>query len=172
MPHIDQIVMLALLAGLVASGTFHWRAGVRGRRLAATVLASFYGVVLVAMLTAHCADVTYNTVLGNRSFVDGRPFAYDWRTYSLLLFGVLLIVQGVRVLRATPGLGRGEPAARAAILRTALLVLAIAAPTIPVHAFFGSLISGLTVLTLGGTLALGRVPARDDATTASFAPAV
>ena len=85
---------------------------------------------------------------------------------------MLLIVQGVRVLRAAPGLGRGEPAARAAIVRTALLVLAIAAPTIPVHAFFGSLISGVTVLTLAATWALVRAPARHDATTASFAPAV
>ncbi len=171
MPYIDQIVMLALLAGLVGAGAFHWRAGVRGRRLAATVLASFYGVVLVAMLTAHCADVTYNTVRGQRSLVDGRPFAYDWRTYSLLLFGVLLIVQGVRVLRATPGLGRGEPAARAAIGRPALLVLAIAAPTIPVHAFFGSLVSGITVLTLAATFALVRAPAPDAVETSALAPA-
>ena len=171
MPHIDQIVMLALLAGLLAAGTFHWRAGARGRRLAAAVLASFHGVVLVAMLAAHCADVTYNTVLGSRSFVDGKPFAYDWRTYSLLLFGVLLIVQGVRVLRATPGLARGEPAARAAILRTGALVLAIAAPTIPIHAFFGSVISGLTVVTLLATYALVRAPAGETIEASALAPA-
>ena len=172
MPYVDQIVMLALLAGLVAAGAFHWRAGVRGRRLAAAVIASFYGVVLVAMLAAHCADVAYNTVLANRSVIDGTRFAYNWRTYSLLLFGVLLIVQGVRVLRATPGLGRGELAARAEILRTALLVLAIAAPTIPVHAFFGTLISGVTVATLVATFALVRAPAGETATASTYAPAV
>ena len=172
MPYIDQIVILALLAGLLAAGAFHWRAGVRGRRLAAAVLASFYGVVLAAMLAAHCADVTYNTVLGNRSLVDGTRFAYDWRTYSLLLFGALLIVQGVRVLRATPGLARGELAARAEILRTGALVLAIAAPTIPIHAFFGSLISGLSAVTLLATYALVRAPAGEAGTASTYAPAV
>jgi hypothetical protein len=78
----------------------------------------------------------------------------------------------VRVLRATPGLARGEPAARAAILRTGALVLAIAAPTIPIHAFFGSLISGITVLTLLATYALVRTPVGEAATASTYAPAV
>ena len=84
--------------------------------------------------------------------MSGRPFAYDWRTYSLLLFGALLIVLGRRVLRAALA---GD---RAAVLRATGLVLLICAPTIPVHAFFGVLMTAWSGVTWLVTWAALREP--------------
>lgn len=113
---IDQVVQIALFVGLIVVGIDHWRRGQRGWRLAALVFVSFYGVGLVVTMSAHCADIIHNLALRNRS-MDGSPFAYNWRTYSLLLFGVLLIDRGIRVLRAARRFAAGDPAARSDILQ-------------------------------------------------------
>jgi hypothetical protein len=133
------------------------------------LFASFYGLGLVVMLAAHCADIVYNTVLGHRA-MDGSTFSYGWRTYSLLLFGALLIRQGALCLLAALRLGRGEASARADVLRAAGVVLAIVLPTLPIHAFFGTLLSGWSALTLlvVAVAARERVPSR--ATPALVAP--
>jgi len=148
MPYIDQIVLGLLLAGLLLSGLDHWRRGQRRWRLAALVFLSFYGVGLAAMLAAHCADIIYNTVLANRSVIDGSTFTYNWRTYSLLLFGVLIIDRGIRSLCAVRRWAAGDATARAEFLRNTGVVLAITLPTIPIHAFFG------TIMTVWSSLAL------------------
>lgn len=161
MPYIDNVVLLVLVAGLAVSGWRLRRWGARGGRLAASIFLAFYGLTLAVMLAAHCADIVYNTVLANRSAIDGSPFVYNWRTYSLLLFGVLLVREGVRVLRAAMRLGHGDAGARSEILRRVGVVLAITAPTIPIHAFFGVLISGLSVLAMLVAAVVAREPVRE-----------
>jgi hypothetical protein len=116
------------------------------------VFVSFYGVGLVATMAAHCADIIHNLALRNRS-MDGSLFSYNWRTYSLLLFGVLLIDRGIRVLRAARRLAAGDRAARTDILKSGALVLAITLPLIPVHAIFGVLMSVWSSLALIVTVA-------------------
>jgi len=145
---IDQVVQILLLVGLLVVGIDHWRRGPRGWRLAALVFVSFYGVGVVAMMSAHCADIIHNVVLRNRSVVDGSAFTYNWRTYSLLLLGVLLIDRGIRCLRAPRRFAAGDTAARIDILRNAGVVLAITLPIIPIHAFFGVLMSAWSSLAL------------------------
>ena len=157
---IDQVVQILLLVGLIVIGIDHWRHGQRGWRLAALVFVSFYGVGLVATMTAHCADIIHNVVLRNRSVVDGSPFTYNWRTYSLLLFGVLLIDRGIRCLRAARRFAAGDSAARTDILKSGALVLAITLPIIPIHAFFGTLVSvwsSLALIVTATGLRIGRV---------------
>ena len=148
MPFVDPIVLACLVLGLVGCAAFAWRSGARRGRLAALFFAAFYGWTLVVMLAAHCADVTYATVLHNPSIGDRQPMTYGWRTYSLLLFGALLIRQGLLCLRAARDMARGDDGARADVLRAAAVVLALVLPLIPIHAFFGWLISGATALTL------------------------
>lgn len=160
MMYIDQAVLVILLVGAVASGTDHWRRGQRRWRLTALTFLSFYGVGLVAMLSAHCADIIYKTVLANRSVIDGSLFSYNWRTYSLLLFGVLLIDRGGRCFRAARRFARGNTDARAEFLKNAGVVLAITLPTIPIHAFFGTLIVAWSALALVVAAAGLRAPGR------------
>ena len=150
---IDQVVQIVLLVGLTAVGIDHWRHGQRGWRLAALAFVSLYGVGLVATMSAHCADIIHNLVLRNRSLVDGAPFSYNWRTYSLLLFGVLLIDRGIRVLRAARRFAGGDASARTDILRNGAVVLAITLPIIPIQAVFGVLMSVWSSLALIVTVA-------------------
>ena len=158
MPLADRLVLLALVAGLLAFPVLY-RRGTDGRRLAVATLAAFYGLALVAMLGAHCIEIAWHTVHGHATY-DGRAvFGYDWRSYSLLLFGVLLVIQGARLLRHADRLVDGDPAARGALLRTIAVVLAIVGPTIPIHAVFGVALSALGAVTFV-VVAVGARPRR------------
>jgi hypothetical protein len=145
MPHIDLLVLVTLVATFGVCARLQWRRGARGRRLAAGLAAGFHGSALVVMLAGHCVDILYSVAVGNRS-PDGSVFAYNWRTYSLLLFGVLLVRAGVDALRIAMRLAAGDTAAHADHRRLVALVLAIVAPTIPLHGIFGWAISGLSAL--------------------------
>ena len=167
MPHVDEITILALLLGLAACTGVPWRRGLRGRRFLTVAFLAFYGYALAAMLAAHCADIAYSTAVHARS-PDGSVFAYNWRTYSLLLFGVLLMRQGAACLRAARRLARGEADARADALRGVGVVLAVVLPTVPLHGLFGTAFSVWSALTLfvvaAGEHAPGRAPAGPRAT--------
>lgn len=157
MPKTDLFVLLTLLLGTPALVFRHRRGGARGRRLFAAGWTSFYGLALTAMMATHCVDVLANVMRGAGTRMDGLPWAYDFRLYSLLLLGVLLTVIGVRVLRTTPGLARGDAGARRDTAVHTLLVLGIALPLIPIHAFFAYIVTTLSALTL---LVLGLVAQR------------
>src|SRR5678809_1283943 len=54
----------------------------------------FYGLSVITALGMHCLDVLYGLTHRLKSFSTGRTFAWDWHTYSLLLFGVVMVWAG------------------------------------------------------------------------------
>jgi hypothetical protein len=96
----------------------------------------------------HCLDVLYGYSHRNTSFSTGKPFAWDWHTYSLLLFGVLMIWFGAQCLRRALRLGRGDASARTEFLRFSGVILLVVLPIIPIQAFFGVVAAGLSVIAL------------------------
>jgi hypothetical protein len=154
MPFSDPIVLALLLGSLFLSLGYQWRRGLRWRTLAVTVFAMWFSFGVISTMVMHCLDVLWG-LSHHVISMTGKPFAYDWRTYSLLLFGALMIWLGVRCLRAALRMGRGEESARPEFLRLVAVVLAIVLPLIPVHPFFGPIASvwstlGLLVVGLGG----------------------
>lgn len=154
MPNSDPIVLGLILVSLVASLVLQWRRGLRWRRLAVTVYAMFFSLTVMSTMSMHCADVLYGLTHHLQS-MTGKTFAYDWRTYSLLLFGALLIWFGARCLEAALRMGRGEERGRIDFLRHVAVILAIVLPLIPVNPFFGPLASvasglALAIVGLGG----------------------
>jgi hypothetical protein len=154
MPHVDQVVLALLLVSLVGSLVYQVRRGVRGRRLAVTVFAMFFSLTVINTLVMHCVDIFYG-LTHHLTSMTGKPFAYDWRTYSLLLFGALLIWFGARCFQAALRMGRGEERGRIEFLRLVVVMLAIVLPLVPVNPFFGPLASiasalALLVVGLGG----------------------
>lgn len=141
-PELYLFVFKLLAAAVFAVAM--WRRGARGRRLLAGTWVFFYGLFLALMLSMHSA-----VILGLRLFERpaGAPFVYDFKLYSLLLVGAVFITQGVRYLRAAARLAAGDGAAKRAALRASCVVLALAAPMIPVQ-FFG------IVLTAGGVVSI------------------
>jgi len=150
----SEPVILSVIAGstLVAAVRFR-RSGARGRRFAGATLLGFSAAALTTMLAAHQAEVVYR-LLGN-PLDTMPPLKYDFRSYSLLLLGVLLMVQGVKIFRAAAAVSRGDAVARRLAVRAGLVVLAIGAPIIPINVFFGPITTVLALLALGGA-ALAR----------------
>jgi len=172
MPYTDPIVFGLLVLSLLGSLVFQWRRGLRGGRLAVVTFAMFYGLAVISALGMHCLDVLYGLTHGLTSFVTGKPFAWDWHTYSLLLFGVLMVWLGVQCLRRALRIGHGDAAARIGFVRLACIVLLVMAPIIPIQPLFGVVASGLSVIALlvvglGGRGLTTRIP--DESHSASAA---
>ena len=153
----DPVVGSTILATTLAASGILVHRGVRGRRLAASILALFAGTAITLMLAAHNIEILYR-LAGGHVYTD-PPLRYDFRVYSLLLMGVVLMVQGVRVLRSGVGISRGDAAARRMGVRALLIVLAMSLPIIPIHPFFGPIGSGLAVIGLLGMALAPPVPA-------------
>jgi hypothetical protein len=116
----------------------------------------FLGLVLLCTMSAHLIEILGRLVVGTSSV--GTALPYDFRAYSLLLLGVVLVASGVYLMRQAGALGRGEPGARAAAVRGVIVVLLLNVPLIPIQAFFAGPLSGLGGITLVLTMVgKGRV---------------
>jgi hypothetical protein len=102
MPYTDPIVLALLIVSLIGSLMYQWRRGLRGGRLAVVTFAMFYGLSVIVALGMHNVDVLHGLIRRLPSFRTGEPFAWDWHTYSLLLFGVLMVWLGARCVRGSP----------------------------------------------------------------------
>jgi hypothetical protein len=158
MPYTDPIVLGLVLLSLLASIVFQWRRGLRGRLLGVTVFAMFFSLAVIASMVMHDLDVLWGLTHRLPS-MTGKPFAYDWRTYSLLLFGALMVWLGARCLRAALRMGRGDVVGRTEFLRLTAVMLAIVLPIIPIHPFFGPVSSVASALALVVVGLGGRMPA-------------
>ena len=148
MPNTDPIVLGLLLVSLMGSLVYQWRRGLRGGRLAVVTVAMFYGFAAIIALSMHTLDVLYGYSHRINSFVTGKPFTWDWHTYSLLLFGALMVWYGAQCVRRALRLGRGDANARAEFLRLSAVMLLVVLPIIPIQALFGVAAAGLSVIAL------------------------
>jgi hypothetical protein len=151
MPYVDNLVIALVLVALLGSLVYQWRRGLRWRPLAVTVFAMFFSLTVIISMAMHDVDVLWGLAHGSQSMTD-RPFVYDWRTYSLLLFGALMVWLGARSLRAALRMGRGDAGGRTEFLWLAAVMLAIVLPIIPINPFFGpasSIASALALIVVG-----------------------
>ena len=151
MPYTDPIVLGLLILSLIGSLVYQWRRGLRGGRLGVVTFAMFYGLSVVVALGMHSVDVLYG--LTNRlQSSTGRAFGWDWHTYSLLLFGVLMVWLGARCVRYALWMGRGDAGARTQFLRLAGVMLIVVLPIVWIQPLFGvagSILSVIALLAVG-----------------------
>jgi hypothetical protein len=137
---------LLVLLGITVS-TGYWvrlllRRGLRGRGLALSSAVAFLGLVLIVTMTAHCLDVLSRLAIGTG--YDGRAFVYNFRVYSLLLLGVVLIACGLRLLRISLAIGAQTRPIWGPAVGALATVLILVAPLIPIQGFFAIPLSALS----------------------------
>jgi hypothetical protein len=100
----------------------------------------FCGLVITCFSSAHLIAVTLRRIeLRIPAWVSGEPHAaiagvpYDFRIYSLLLFGVVILAGGLTAIRASAGIVRGDSDARRRASRAMLMVLAVVIPVMPMQ---------------------------------------
>jgi hypothetical protein len=146
-PVTDLIVLIVVGITTSTSAIVLWRRGIGGREMGTAIWLSFYGMVLIAMMTAHNLEILYRTISTSVGVADSAS-SYTFRVYSMLLFGALLTGAGVVCLRSIPGVIRGSKKARDTSARASVFVLAIVVPVIPIQMLFGILLTGLSVLSV------------------------
>ena len=141
---IDNVVLASLVIATAWLIVRLRRRGARGRRLAVSGAAAFYGALLLITMTAHTGDIVSRLWIGTG--YDGKPMAYGFRVYGLFLLAAVLMGCGGVVLRAALALGAGDDAARRAATFGAVATLAVVAPLVPIQPFFAIPLTGLGVL--------------------------
>ena len=147
-------VLLVITLGSVWFSRTLWRMGARGWQYAVAWSVRFLGLVLVTTMAAHLLEVMSRILVG-LSF-QGSPFPYDFRAYSLLLLGAVMVAVGAYLIHVAGVIGRGDNRARRDALRGVLVVLLLVVPLIPIQAFFAVPLSIIGGISLGLTLASVR----------------
>jgi len=108
------------------------------RRTAAVNL--LCGFLIACFSSAHLIAVTVRRIrLKIPAWVEGEPHAmiagvpYDFRIYSLLLFGSVILVGALITIRASLGIARGDAEARRRSMRAMVMVLATVIPVMPMQ---------------------------------------
>jgi hypothetical protein len=117
-------------------------------RLLITIYSYFAGGLVGALGLNHLAAVVIEAIKqGHR-----QQFIYDFRFYSLVLLGALLIATGIAASVVATGLARGERAAWRVSLSVWIIILAVNLPLVPLQGFAVafSVLAALALLLLGG----------------------
>jgi hypothetical protein len=136
------VFLLLAIAAAVASAPLwwpRWRTVALPRRMLVAVVA-LCAAVTAALGGAHLVVVVIQ--------LSGK--AYDFRAYSLLLLGVVLVLPAIVCGATIPGLLRGERRARRGALAAFLWLLAINAALIPLQGF-------AILLTLAATVGIAAL---------------
>jgi hypothetical protein len=108
--------------------------------LAAGAVNLVCGLLITVFSSAHLVAVTLRRIQFKiPAWVTGETHAmiagvpYDFRIYSLVLFGAVTLSAGMVIIRSSLGVGRGEAGARRQAVWAMLIVLATVIPVIPIQ---------------------------------------
>jgi hypothetical protein len=133
-------MIVALLFVLAATGAAVWlavnarRRHVPGRLAAVGAIDLFCGLVILVLMGLHLAAVIGRAVSG-LGFGGAARFAYDFRFYSLLLLGVVIIIPGLVFVTHARRLTEGDPEAWKHALWAGGVLLLINIPLVHIQAF-------------------------------------
>jgi hypothetical protein len=140
-------------AGLIGVGWIFWLTLIDGPRRQAPVILLVVGTVdalcgLASFLLggAHFFGVVGRALQG-KGLHGAQAFTYDFRFYSLVMLGLLLVVPGALCLRSARGLTKGEAAAWNNAFWSSIVLVVINGPLIPIQRF-AILLGGLAVLNI------------------------
>jgi len=152
---MDPAVLLALagLAGAVYVFFSARRAHAPGALAVAAALDTLCGMESLLLVGAHLIAVV-GRALSGKGVEGAATFVYNFRFYSLVFVGVVIVIAGFYCLIAARGLTRADPLARRRALRASLVILAVNAPLAPIQGFAYGL-AGFAFLNLIG-LAVSR----------------
>jgi hypothetical protein len=130
----------ALLFVLAATGAAIWLAVDARRRHSHAPLAAvgaidlFCGLVIVGLMVLHLSAVIGLAVSG-RGFGGATSFTYDFRFYSLLMLGVVIIIPGLVFVLHARRLTEGDAEAWTRALWASGVLLLINIPLLPIQLF-------------------------------------
>ena len=128
------VLMIGMIIGSIGFAVAMSRRRVPGALVAAAAIDLYCGVVVASLGTMHLLAVVGRALAGKGSG-PGGTFVYDFRFYSLLLFGVALMTPAVAALTAVRRLTRGDAAGSRVAVSASVALLALNIPLVPIQAF-------------------------------------
>jgi hypothetical protein len=128
------VIMIGMIFGSIGFAAAARRRRVPGALVAAAAIDLYCGVVIASLGTMHLLAVVGRALAGKGSG-PGGTFVYDFRFYSLLLFGVALMTPALAALTAVRRLTRGDAAGNRVAVSASVALLALNIPLVPIQAF-------------------------------------
>lgn len=130
----EFLFMLALIGASVWFAVAARRRQVPRALVAVAASNLFCGGLVAGLGGAHLAAVVGRAMASTGTGAEGT-FVYDFRFYSLVLLGVLLMAGGLACVSSLRRLTRGEPAGWSLAFWTSIALLAINVPLMPIQGF-------------------------------------
>lgn len=164
----ELIPMAGSLAGALGFAAWGWRSGLPARNVAGAAMLLFAAATVAGSMAIHDGEVLLNQATGHSSIPPearhtrpaGAPvanvlgFEYDFRFYSLMLFGTYVLMHTTRIAFAAARIARGDEAARREAWQRTGIVLLLVAPIVPMHIF--AVATAVLMLIGAAGLALAR----------------
>jgi hypothetical protein len=132
----QQLVPIVIFSALLASAVWYAVRSVRrGAAPLNATLAAFNhltGLITSLLMLVHLVAVTWVGFFRTGESAGWRA-EYGFHLYSLWLFGVVTLWQGVSLWLATNGIRRGDPVAIRRAIQRGLILLVVTAPVIPIQ---------------------------------------
>jgi hypothetical protein len=128
------VLMIVMMVASIGFAAVTRRRRVPGALVAAAAVDLYCGVVIASLGTMHLLAVVGRALAGKGSG-PGGTFVYDFRFYSLLLFGVTLITLALAALTAVRRLTHGDAAGGRVAVAASLVLVALNIPLVPIQAF-------------------------------------
>lgn len=144
--YADNVALGVLIISMMIFLVRARRGGARGRKFAVGAWAYFFGAFITISLSFHIAENLWR-IIPQTPISHGTKPVYDFRFYSLILFGAVMLAQGLAITKAAKRFALGETEERKKIIRRTLITLALCAPLIPIQ-IFGSVLTIIGLLNL------------------------
>jgi hypothetical protein len=154
--HPGTVALLTLSCGIVLFAHTARSKGASTALVASGTSAFVTGSVCTLLMLGHLAAVTLlrsssgGSVATSGHCVRIGDFVYDFRFYSLILLGVLILLPGLYCFWSAAAATRGEYRAQQRILYASIVILATTLPLTPIQPYAAVLaaLAGLNLLTL------------------------
>lgn len=130
----EFVFLLAIIAATIGFAVLARRRRIPLALVAVAAIDLFCGAVIVPLGTAHLVAVVGRALAGKGSG-PGGTFVYNFRFYSLMLVGVMLVAAGAACLTSVRRLMRGDAAGHRLALWATVALLALNVPLMPIQGF-------------------------------------
>ncbi len=116
-----------------------------------------FGLTTTVLLVLHTVTVLATPFSG---FAIDPAFSYDFRFYSLILFGLVSLPPALQLVRQSSSISMNNPEAHRRVVKALLFLLAINAPLFPLQSF-GRILTIAAASVLLIVLIVGKISARE-----------
>lgn len=161
---ITNPIIVVMMAALIVTFTFSYYARHKGSSMPLAIASGvnfFCGLVVSFLISIHTSVILVFAFAGKSGETGEDAFTYNFRFYSLMLLGGMVLTLGLFCLRSARQISRGNISGWNRALRASIILILVCAPLIPLQ-FFAAIFAGSAILNVIGLILIRKQVQRID----------